>query len=98
MVVPGWGWNFQSSYESPQRQQEDRQGDLPISTVRAALLSATWFSSPDFAEEKHVSSPPTSDAPWGGLQSLLRRLTVDEYHRMIQAGIFEEDDPFELLE
>ncbi len=28
----------------------------------------------------------------------VRRLTVDEYHQMIRAGILKEDDPFELLE
>jgi Uma2 family endonuclease len=28
----------------------------------------------------------------------VRRLTVDEYHRMIKSGILQEDDPFELLE
>ncbi|HZT79189.1 MAG TPA: Uma2 family endonuclease [Gemmataceae bacterium] len=28
----------------------------------------------------------------------VRRLTVDEYHQMIEAGILKEDDPFELLE
>jgi len=40
--------------------------------------------------------PPTSTfAPPTGL---LKRFTVDEYHKMIQAGVFEEDDRFELLE
>jgi Uma2 family endonuclease len=39
-----------------------------------------------------------SAAPaFGGYQSL-RRFSVDEYHRMIQAGILDEDDPVELLE
>jgi hypothetical protein len=28
----------------------------------------------------------------------VRRFTVDEYHRMIQAGILTESDPVELLE
>ena len=28
----------------------------------------------------------------------IRRFTVDEYHRMIEVGILEEDDPVELLE
>jgi Uma2 family endonuclease len=28
----------------------------------------------------------------------VRRLTVDEYHQMINLGILKEDDPFELLE
>lgn len=39
---------------------------------------------------------------WGDLIQLppepVRRLTVDEYHQMIRAGILKEDDPFELLE
>ena len=30
--------------------------------------------------------------------AFLRRFTVDEYHRMIDAGILTEDDPVELLE
>jgi Uma2 family endonuclease len=30
--------------------------------------------------------------------ALLRRFTVDEYHRMIQSGVFTEDDDVELLE
>ena len=29
---------------------------------------------------------------------MLRRFTVDEYHRMIANGVLSEDDPFELLE
>jgi Uma2 family endonuclease len=45
-----------------------------------------------------MASPPTTGASWGGLQSLLRPFTVEEYHKLIQAGVFEEDDPFELLE
>ena len=28
----------------------------------------------------------------------VRRFTVDEYHRMIAAGVFADDDRFELLE
>src|SRR5947209_5857500 len=42
-------------------------------------------------------SPPTSLLPQP--PSLpVRRFTVDEYHRMIQAAILTEDDPVELLE
>ena len=39
--------------------------------------------------------------PWSGdlpPPLPLRKFRVDEYHRMIEAGVFEEDDPFELLE
>jgi len=44
-----------------------------------------------------AASPPTGN----GMQvppSLLRRFTVDEYDRMVQAGVLSEDDPVELLE
>ena len=43
-----------------------------------------------------TSLPPTSTfAPPAGQ---LKRFTVDEYHKMIQAGVFDEDARFELLE
>lgn len=40
------------------------------------------------AKSKLVQMPPEP----------VRRLTVAEYHKMIKAGIFDDDDPFELLE
>ena len=46
-----------------------------------------------------MSIQPPIVAPQQGLPLLpLRRFSVDEYHRMIQAGILTEDDPVELLE
>ncbi len=44
-----------------------------------------------------MASPTATVLPWGGYQSI-RRFSVDEYHRMIETGILEEDDPVELLE
>jgi Uma2 family endonuclease len=44
-----------------------------------------------------MTSPTVTGPSWGGNASM-RRLSVPEFHRMVQAGIFEEDDPFELLE
>ena len=38
---------------------------------------------------------PAASSPPSGPQ---RRFTVDEYHRMIRAGVLAEDDPVELLE
>ena len=43
-----------------------------------------------------VAAPPTGAFPLPAFP--LRRFSVDEYHRMIWAGIFTEDDPIELLE
>jgi Uma2 family endonuclease len=39
-----------------------------------------------------MSTPPSGSPP------PIRRFTVDEYHRMIDAGILTEDDPVELLD
>src|SRR5207237_675891 len=39
----------------------------------------------------------TSAAPFGGLSSL-RRFSVGEYHRMIQAGVLTDEDKVELLD
>ena len=44
-----------------------------------------------------VITPPT----WSAAQVPpfpVRRFTVDEYHRMVEAGVLTEDDPVELLE
>src|SRR5215210_888164 len=41
-----------------------------------------------------TAAPPT---PFGNLRSL-RRFSVPEYHRMIQAGILTDEDKVELLE
>src|SRR5207244_13321222 len=40
------------------------------------------------------SSPLAAQPP----PRFMRRFTVDEYHRMIQNGVFADDDRFELLE
>lgn len=40
------------------------------------------------------ASAPPIERPWDGL----KRFTVDEYHAMIRAGVFAEDENFELLE
>lgn len=42
-----------------------------------------------------------SQSTWGGWQPPpfpVRQFSVDEYHRMIEAGVLTEDDPVELLE
>ena len=39
-----------------------------------------------------------NQVPYRAVQLLRRRFTVDEYHRMGQAGILGEDDLLELLE
>lgn len=41
--------------------------------------------------------PPVYTPPFGGM-ACLRKFTVDEYHRMIEAKILTEEDPVELLE
>jgi Putative restriction endonuclease len=43
-----------------------------------------------------TSLPPTS--PFEPPKHLLKRFTVEEYHRMIRAGALDEEDRFELLE
>jgi Uma2 family endonuclease len=43
-----------------------------------------------------AAAPMSSIVSGGELH--LRRFSVDEYHRMIEAGILKEDDPIELLE
>lgn len=40
----------------------------------------------------------STGGPWPMPPWPVRRFTVDEYHRMIQAGILSEDEPVELLE
>lgn len=42
-------------------------------------------------------APAAPAQPFGGVASL-RKFTVDEYHRMIEAGILVEGEPVELLE
>lgn len=47
----------------------------------------------------HMPAPVTQWPPaLPPLNAYLRRFTVDEYHRMIDAGILTENDPVELLE
>jgi Uma2 family endonuclease len=45
-----------------------------------------------------VSTSPTSARTTALLLESPRRLTVEEYHRMIEAGILDEDERLELLE
>lgn len=45
-----------------------------------------------------TSSFPTFDPPLPVSTDSLRRFSVDEYHAMIKAGVFAEDENFELLE
>jgi Uma2 family endonuclease len=46
-----------------------------------------------------MSAINTSQVPFPGSTSLfLRRFSVDEYHRMIDTGVFAKDDRFELLD
>lgn len=45
-----------------------------------------------------TSSFPTFDPPLPVPVESLKRFSVDEYHNMIRAGIFAEDENFELLE
>jgi Uma2 family endonuclease len=45
-----------------------------------------------------VSTSPTSAKTTALLLESPRRLTVEEYHRMIEAGILDEDERLELLE
>src|SRR5438552_1369653 len=46
-----------------------------------------------------MSAVMTANVPIPGTVSLfLRRFSVDEYHRMITAGVFAKNDQFELLD
>lgn len=45
-----------------------------------------------------TSSFPTFDPPLPVPTESLKRFTVDEYHTMIRAGVFADDENFELLE
>jgi len=46
-----------------------------------------------------ISLPPDVEYPEPGVSwNALKRFTVDEYHAMIAAGVFAEDENFELLE
>jgi Uma2 family endonuclease len=45
-----------------------------------------------------MSSPRTANGVAAVPSLPVRRFTVDEYHRMIAAGILGEDDPYELLD
>lgn len=47
-----------------------------------------------------MSTAPTTNHPIPGFMSraTFHQLTVDQYHRMIQAGVLGEDDPIELIE
>ncbi len=48
---------------------------------------------------EQVSAPPQVEpSPLIPTEVPLRRLTVDEYHRMINAGIFDEDERVELID
>src|SRR5438045_1800942 len=62
---------------------------------------ATAIAPPSVAKIPSVaapsSTPPPSAPPFGGM-AYIRRFTVDEYHRMIEAGILKEGDPVELLD
>jgi Uma2 family endonuclease len=40
----------------------------------------------------------SASVPNYAMFSMFRRFTVDEYHRMIQSGVFVDGEPFELLE
>jgi Uma2 family endonuclease len=44
-----------------------------------------------------ATPPPTAHEPFGGI-SAVRRFSVEEYHRLIDAGIFTEQDRVELLD
>ena len=53
------------------------------------------------SDSSHLPALAASLPTGNGIQvapSSLRRFTVDEYDRMVQAGILSEDDPVELLE
>ncbi len=64
-----------------------------ISLTRSAVRAGTQASVVPFAMESRLRPRPDfpPDLP-------LRRITVDEYHQMIDAAVFDEDDPVELLE
>ncbi len=64
-----------------------------VSLTRSAVRAATQASVVPFAMEPRVHPRPDfpPDLP-------LRRISVDEYHRMIDAAVFDEDDPVEMLE
>src|SRR6266478_553124 len=63
---------------------------------------STAIATPPAASLTQISAPPSTPPPayvepFGGM-AYLRKFTVDEYHRMIEAKILTEDDPVELLE
>ena len=45
-----------------------------------------------------TSTPASPHVPGFISQATFHRLSVDQYHQMIQQGILTEDDPVELLE
>jgi Uma2 family endonuclease len=45
-----------------------------------------------------IAVPTTPPSPPAPAAQRFRRFTVAEFHRMIEAGVFQEDDPIELLE
>lgn len=45
-----------------------------------------------------ITEPSTTPGPKEIIAGCRRPITVDEYHQMIDAGVFDEDEPLELLE